>query len=109
MIVSVNGKSLAGKTSDESTALIKGPAGTHGALGVREGAAQELTLKRAKVDIPIVECRMERHAARRSAWVRLAGFTSGSGEDVKKAVNKELRRRGRGRSCSTCATTAAGC
>ena len=30
IIVFVNGKSLAGKTSDQSTALIKGPAGSHG-------------------------------------------------------------------------------
>ena len=28
VIVAVNGKSLAGKTSDQSTALIKGPAGS---------------------------------------------------------------------------------
>ena len=37
LIVSVNGKSLAGKTSDESTALIKGPAGSTVTLGLKDG------------------------------------------------------------------------
>ena len=35
MIVAVNGKSLAGKTSDQSTALIKGPAGSTVTLGAQ--------------------------------------------------------------------------
>ena len=92
VIVSVNGKSLAGKTSDESTALIKGPAGTHGAARRAQGQGRkQLTLKRAKVDIPIVQSRMERHERQEDrAGCSLAGFTSGSGEDVKNAVHKEL-------------------
>src|SRR3954469_5517539 len=55
LIVSVNGKPLAGKSSDDATALIKGPAGTPVALGVRDGAKiKTLRLKREKVDVPIV-------------------------------------------------------
>jgi carboxyl-terminal processing protease len=92
VIVSVNGKSLAGKTSEESTSLIKGPAGSTVRIGVRQGkGVKQLTLKRAKVDIPIVESRMERYKGEKIGWVSLASFTSGSGEDVKNAVNKELR------------------
>src|SRR3954452_13516761 len=53
VIVKVNGRSLAGKTSDQSTALIKGPAGSTVRLALRSG--RELRLKRAKVDIPIVQ------------------------------------------------------
>src|SRR3954451_18253467 len=37
LIVSVNGKPLAGKTSDQATALIKGPAGSAVSLGVKSG------------------------------------------------------------------------
>ena len=37
VIVSVNGKPLAGKTSDQSTALIKGPAGSAVTLGLEDG------------------------------------------------------------------------
>src|SRR5689334_17174478 len=47
VITSVNGKSLAGKTSDQSTALIKGPAGSPVTLGLKDG--RKLTMKRAKV------------------------------------------------------------
>jgi carboxyl-terminal processing protease len=92
LIVSVNGRSLAGKTSEEATALIKGPAGSTVRLGVRDGdRVRQLVLERAKVDIPIVQSRIERSGGKKLAWVGLAGFTAGSGEDVKKAVQKELR------------------
>jgi carboxyl-terminal processing protease len=88
VIVSVNGKSLAGKTSDQSTALIKGPAGSSVTHGLKDG--RKLTMKRAKVDIPIDQSEIKRSDGKKIAWVRLAGFTSGSGQDVKNAVNKEL-------------------
>jgi carboxyl-terminal processing protease len=89
VIVSVNGKPLAGKTSDQSTALIKGPAGSSVTMGLKDG--RKLTMKRAKVDIPIVQSELRRADGKQIAWVRLAGFTSGSGSDVKAAVNKELK------------------
>jgi carboxyl-terminal processing protease len=92
LIVSVNGRSLKGKTSEESTELIKGPSGTAVTLGVKDGKrTKELRLQRAKVDIPIVQSRIERSGGKEIAWVTLAGFTSGSGEDVKAAVRKELK------------------
>ncbi len=50
-----------------------------------------MTLERAKVDIPIVQSELERKDGKKIAWVRLAGFTSGSGDDVKTAVKKELK------------------
>ncbi|MDA0165190.1 S41 family peptidase [Solirubrobacter ginsenosidimutans] len=89
VIVSVNGKSLAGKTSDQSTALIKGPAGSSVTITLQDG--RKLTMKRAKVDIPIVQSELQRADGKEIAWVRLAGFTSGSGTDVKDAVNKQLK------------------
>jgi carboxyl-terminal processing protease len=94
VIVAVNGKSLKGKTSDQSTALIKGPSGSTVELGLQDG--RKLKLKRAKVDIPIVQGEMERSGGKDIAWVRLAGFTSGSGEDVKTAVNEQLKKGAKG-------------
>jgi carboxyl-terminal processing protease len=88
VIVSVNGKSLAGKTSAQSTTLIKGPAGSSVTLGLKDG--RKLTMKRAKVDIPIVQSEMKKADGKKIAWVRQSGFTSGSGEAVKKAVEGEL-------------------
>ena len=91
VIISVDGKSLAGKTSDQSTALIKGPSGSTVQLGLKDG--RRLRLKRAKVDIPIVQSEIKRRSdGKKIAWVRLAGFTSGSGEDVKSAVQAELKK-----------------
>src|SRR5215207_1598528 len=75
IIVSVNGTSLTGKTSDQSTALIKGPAGSSVTLGLKDG--RKLRMKRAKVDIPIVQSEIKRADGKKIAWVRQAGFTSG--------------------------------
>ena len=89
IITSVNGKSLKGKSSQESTTLIKGPAGTEVTLGLKSG--RKLKLKRAKVDIPIVQSQIKESGGKKIAWVQLAGFTSGSGDDVDRAVKEELK------------------
>jgi carboxyl-terminal processing protease len=92
LIVSVNGKPLAGKTSDQATALIKGPAGSTVTLGVKSGdKTKTLKLKREKVDVPIVQSESRTDHGKKIGWVRLAGFTSGSGDDVKAAVQKQLK------------------
>ena len=94
VIVAVNGKSLAGKTSDQSTALIKGPSGSTVEMTLKDG--RKLKLKRAKVDIPIVQSETKRADGKKIGWVRLAGFTSGSGEDVKTAVDEQLSKGAKG-------------
>jgi len=88
VIISANGRSLRGMPSDKSTQLIKGPAGTKVTLKLKDG--RELTLERAKVDIPIVQSQMKRAEGKKIAWVRLAAFTTGSGDDVKEAVEEKL-------------------
>ena len=94
IITSVNGKSLKGKSSQESTTLIKGPAGTEVTLGLKGG--RTLKLKRAKVDIPIVQSQIKESGGKKIAWVQLAGFTSGSGDDVDRAVKEELKNGAKG-------------
>src|SRR3954447_9710285 len=88
VIVSANGRSLAGKTSDQSTALIKGPAGSSVTLGLEDG--RTLKLQRAKVDVPAVDSKLETIGGKKIAWVTLAGFTAGSGDQVKTAVKTQL-------------------
>jgi len=92
LIVSVDGKSLAGRTSEEATTQIKGPAGTEVTLGVVTGdkPARDVTVKRARVDVPAVEAEMRTIAGRKVAHVRLAGFTSGAHGQVREAVDKLL-------------------
>jgi carboxyl-terminal processing protease len=89
--VRVNGRPLAGKTSDEATALIKGKAGTSVTLSVDDGkATRDVRLKRAKVDIPVVESKLETEGGRKIAWVHLSSFTSGAHGEVSVAVRKLL-------------------
>jgi carboxyl-terminal processing protease len=92
LIVSVGGKSLAGRTSQEATTQIKGPAGTEVTLGVISGdkPARDVTLERARVDVPAVKAEMRSLGDRKIAHVRLAGFTSGAHGQVREAVDKLL-------------------
>jgi carboxyl-terminal processing protease len=97
LIVSVNGRPLTGKSSAQSTRLIKGPAGTSVRLGVRDrGAVKQVKLKREKVDIPVVESRLEHSGGKPIGWVHLASFTAGSHGEVDAAVQKLLKRGAKG-------------
>jgi carboxyl-terminal processing protease len=92
VVTAVNGRSIAGDSSEASTARIKGPAGTRVRLTVKSGKRErDVKLERAHVDIPVVETSMERRGARKIGHVHLAGFTSGAHGEVSKAVRKLLR------------------
>ena len=89
VITEVNGRSIAGTSSEEATTRIKGPAGSEVRLTVRSnGRARELKLKRAEVEIPVVEGKLVRGVAH----VQLSGFTSGAGDEVAGAVKRLLGR-----------------
>jgi carboxyl-terminal processing protease len=92
VITAVDGHSLAGKTSEQATTLIKGPAGTSVTLTVVRGKAapRDVRLVRAKVDVPVVESDMEQSDGRKIAHVRLSSFTSGAHGEVREAVDKLL-------------------
>src|SRR3954469_13132724 len=91
VITHVNGHSLAGASSQESTTQIKGPAGTEVKLTVRSGKdTRVLTLKRAEVAIPVGRSEMRRADGHKIAYVHLAGFTAGAGDSVRAAVKKLL-------------------
>jgi carboxyl-terminal processing protease len=92
VITAVDGRSLAGKTSEQATTLIKGPAGTPVTLTVVRGkeTPREVRLVRAKVDVPVVEPEMRQYAGRKIAHVRLSSFTSGAHGEVRKAVDDLL-------------------
>src|SRR3954454_2158996 len=91
VIVKVDGRALAGKTSDQATALIKGRAGTSVTLTIDSGkGTRDVRLKRAKVDVPVVESKLETKGSHKIAWVHLASFTSGAHGEVGGAVRKEL-------------------
>ena len=97
LITAVDGRSLAGKPSDYATALIKGRPGTSVRLTVSsDGRARTLRVKRARITVPVVTSRMISFRGRRIGYVELASFTEGSGDQVRQAVARLLRRGAKG-------------
>ena len=111
VITAVNGQSLAGKTTEQATTLIKGPPGTAVTLTVVTGKQAPRTLEaapraRRRAGRGVRDARVGRHedrarAARRASpparTARCARRSTGCSTRAPRA------------SCSTCATTAAGC
>ena len=92
VITHVDGRPIAGQSSEESTTRIKGPAGTSVRLTVRsKGDTRELNLERAEVEIPVVKAEMRRYDGQKIAHVHLAGFTSGAHGEVGSAVRRLLK------------------
>ena len=94
VITAVDGDSLAGSSVEEATTRIKGPAGTPVELTVVTGKQKprELRLRRARVDVPVVEASMERSAGTKVGHVRLSTFSSGAHGEVREAVDRLLDR-----------------
>jgi len=93
VITEANGTSLRGKTSEQSTALIKGPAGTKVRLTVRSGKRRRsITVERASISVPVVDSRMVRKGGHRIAYASLASFTSGAHGELARALRPLLRR-----------------
>ena len=95
LITGVSGKSIAGQSSKESTAKIKGKAGTEVRLTVlspsrKDDKERELTLKRAKVDIPAVDSEMIKRDGKKIARVQLFGFTGGAHGELREKLDKLL-------------------
>ena len=90
-IVSVEGRSIAGKSSIETTKLIKGPEGTEVRLGVRDaksGKTRKLTVTRAEVTLPNVSSRVEQVDGRTLGYVRLLSFSEGAHGQLAHGVEK---------------------
>jgi carboxyl-terminal processing protease len=93
LITGVSGKSIAGESSKQSTAKIKGKAGTEVRLSVvspsrKDDKERELTLKRAKVDIPAVDSEMINRDGKKIARVQLFGFTGGAHGELREKLDK---------------------
>ena len=90
-VVSVDGESIAGDSSDQATRKIKGPEGTEVTIGVRDGKTKrvrELTLTRAEVALPNVSSRIEQVDGRKLGYVRFLSFSEGAHALLGRAVEK---------------------
>jgi carboxyl-terminal processing protease len=90
LIVKVNGRSIAGESSEVSTARIKGKPGSYVNLTIkRKGRpARTLRVKRARIRVPVVDSKLERRGGHKLGEVSLASFTSGAHADLGAAVRR---------------------
>ncbi len=91
VILEADSRALAGKTTEQATALIKGPRGTFVTLQVSsDGDRRRVRVKRDRVDVPVVQSEMRRSGGERIGHVALAGFSAGAHAEVRRAVRKLL-------------------
>jgi carboxyl-terminal processing protease len=98
-IVSVDGESIAGQSSAEATAKIKGPEGTQVTVGVLDadsGKKREVTLTRAEVSLPNVSSRIETVGGHRLGYIRMLSFSEGVHAALAEAVRRVEREGARG-------------
>jgi carboxyl-terminal processing protease len=97
LIVSVDGKSIAGEPSEVSTAKIKGPAGSEVTLGVMRpstGKTRRLNIERQEISTPVVEPRMRRFGGRKLGYLGFGGpgiatsFSEGAHTALRKAAGR---------------------
>jgi carboxyl-terminal processing protease len=96
VIVSVDGESIAGKSSEFSTEKIKGPEGTEVTIGVREpsgGEVRELEITRAQIALPVVTSKVKVVDGRKLGYIRMVSFSEGVHALIHDAVQK-LERKG---------------
>lgn len=91
LIVSVEGKSIAGESSEVSTEKIKGPEGTEVTIGVKKatgGKVDELEIERAQISLPNVTSRVEKAGDRTLGYVSMLSFSEGVHAQLREAVQK---------------------
>ena len=94
VIVSADGKSLEGRSQQESVSFVQGPAGSDVRLGwLRDGERIVKRVTRSTVTVPAVASDLRTQEDCRVGVVRLAGFTSGAHAEVYSALRR-LRERG---------------
>ncbi len=92
VIVGVNGKSIAGVSSDVSTTEIKGEPGTQVTIRVDPigpGRPANLTLERATVRLPVAEGELAKTPGGiKAAHVRFAGFSRGAHGELRDEIER---------------------
>jgi carboxyl-terminal processing protease len=94
LIVSVEGESIAGESSEVSTEKIKGPEGTEVTVGVKKPSGdkiRELKIERAQISLPNVTSKVEVVGGRKLGYVRLISFSEGAHAMLREAAQKVER------------------
>ena len=92
-----NGRKLTGLSESAATALIKGREGTAVTLTLKRGERTfKRRIRRARIEVPVVESRIANAGGERVAYVALAGFVNQANEQVADAIRRLKRRRAKG-------------
>jgi carboxyl-terminal processing protease len=81
LIVAVNGRSIAGVSSELATARIKGPPGTDVRLSVmspKANSSRTVKVTRRRIEVPVTEGRMVERDRTKLGYVRLMSFSEGA-------------------------------
>ena len=93
LILSVNGRSIAGLSSDLATGRIKGPAGTSVELEVFTPGASDtrsVRVKRERITVPVATGKLVEQNGHKLGVVQLTTFSSGAHAAVRQQVKKLL-------------------
>ena len=93
-ILAVNGRSIAGLSSEVATARIRGPAGTSVELSVYtpgEDAPRSVKLERERIEAPVARGRVVERGGERIGVLELYGFTPGAHGVLRREIQQALR------------------
>ena len=92
IITAVGSKSLAGKTVDAGSKLIRGKAGTAVRLTIsRTGNTRSVTITRADVTVPVAASKLFHYKGKALGYLQFTQFTEGSAEELDLQVQKMLK------------------
>lgn len=86
-IVSIDGKSMAGKESDEVSSALKGPKGTEVVVDVERKNGDKKTVKIIRDEIKLLDVPYAGILTGSVGYIKLNGFTRTASSDVKTAFN----------------------
>jgi carboxyl-terminal processing protease len=96
LILSVDGRSIAGLNSELATGRIKGPAGSEVELEIftpGDEDARTMTVERERIDVPVTESRIVERDGHKIGVVELLGFSAGAHGALRREID-ELTERG---------------
>lgn len=99
VVVSVDGRSLAGVSSEVASERIKGPEGSEVRIGVLRPPAKrvrELRLRRAQIALPVATGEVETVGGRKLGHVSFSSFSLGAHAFLRREVRKVERQGARG-------------
>ena len=90
VIVSIDGKSTKGMTTEDAVKLIRGKEGTEVVLGLRrKGAVVSVPLVRARIEIHAVESQLNTtDGGEKIGYIRLKQFNANAAKDMRAAIRK---------------------